>query len=219
MLNLIADYIHSFYSCTMNGAFNSSHWKLQVNKCLQIEFLISIHLGAWRLMFMHNINDNIFEPFVDENDVLYKNTGNTSALLYSRLGKIFLFYKILLKYSYLLGDMEEMRFPYGMFKKIFSNIHTKNIKCLGYFQIKFCFWRISISEQGAGVWITRHKYILKKISSEPCNQWTQTSDFTKESNITGFKPIKLIFPEGYFWKTHAIEKLRPHSDLLDLLLG
>ena len=55
---------------------------------------------------MHNINDNIFEPFVDENDVLYKNTGNTSALLYSRLGKIFLFYKILLKYSYLLGDMQ-----------------------------------------------------------------------------------------------------------------
>ena len=38
-------------------------------------------------MFSHTINDNTFEPFVDENDVLYKNTGNTSALLYSRLGK------------------------------------------------------------------------------------------------------------------------------------
>ena len=47
-------------------------------------------LGAWRLMFSHTINDNIFEPFVDESDVLYKNTDNKSALLFSRLGKLML---------------------------------------------------------------------------------------------------------------------------------
>ena len=40
-------------------------------------------------MFTHIINDNTFEPFVDENDVLYKNTDNTSAFLYSRLGKVY----------------------------------------------------------------------------------------------------------------------------------
>ena len=41
-------------------------------------------------MFSHTINDNIFESFVDESDVLYKNTDNKSALLFSRLGKLML---------------------------------------------------------------------------------------------------------------------------------
>ena len=61
------------------------------------------------------------------------------------------------------------------------------------------------------------RLLISFLHLEPCNEWTQTSNIAKDTNITGFKAMKLVFPDGYILEIYVFS-LETNSDLLGHLL-